>query len=149
MDKVRHIWIDFGKALSIILVVYRHCPPNEFNLISSMPLFFFMSGLLFSFEKYNSFWDFFKHRSRQLLVPYFSFFTIFYLFWLFVGRSVSSPEEQALPLYMPMLEYLYGRPESVCLPLWFISCLFSMQILFFLFKKINRNLTAIILMLMF
>jgi len=143
---VRHLWIDLGKALSITLVVYRHCPPNEFQLISSLPLFFFMSGLIFSFDKYNSFLNFLKHRSKQLLVPYFSFFAIFYLYWLIIGRSMSSTEEQAMQWYQPLLEYLYGRPESVCLPLWFVSCLFAMQMLFYLFKNIPRNFAVIVLL---
>ena len=147
-SKTRYLWIDLAKALSITLVVYRHCPPSAFGLTSSVPLFFFMAGLLFNFEKHPSFTEFVKHRSKQLLVPYFCFFTLFYLFWLFVGRGLSSPEEQALPLYAPLLEYLYGRPKLVCMPLWFIACLFAMQCIFYLFKNLNRNITLVILLLL-
>ena len=146
--RTRYIWIDLIKFISITLVVYRHCPPIAYNLTSSIPLFFFISGLLFDFKKYPSFSAFVKHRSKQLIVPYFCFFALFYLFWLFAGRSLSSAEEQALPLYAPLLEYLYGRPVSVCTPLWFVACLFAMQCLFYLFKHINRIITTVILLLL-
>ena len=147
-SKTRHLWIDLAKALSITFVVYRHCPPKDFEPISSIPFFFFMSGLLFTFEKYPSFTSFIKHRSKQLLVPYFCFFTLFYLFWLFIGRNMSSPEEQELPLYAPIIEYLYGRPVSVCMPLWFVACLFAMQCIFYIFKNLNRNVVTLILFLL-
>jgi fucose 4-O-acetylase-like acetyltransferase len=146
--KTRYLWIDLAKALSISLVVYRHIPPNAYDLTSSLPLFFFMAGLLFNFEKHPSFIEFVKHRSKQLLVPYFAFFILFYLFWLFVGQGMSSPEEQAMPFYAPLLEYLYGRPNLICMPLWFLACLFAMQCLFYLFKKINRTVSFIVLLLL-
>ena len=107
-----------------------------------------MAGLLFNFNKHSSFIEFVKHRSKQLLVPYFCFFALFYLFWLFVGRSMSSPEEQAMPLYAPLLEYLYGRPFLVCWPLWFIACLFAMQCTFYLFKNLNQYVSVVILLLL-
>ena len=91
---------------------------------------------------------FVKHRSKQLIVPYFCFFIIFYAFWLFVGRRMSLPEEQALPLYVPLLEYLYGRPVSVNMPLWFIACLFAMQCIFYWFKYLNRSIAILILFLL-
>ena len=148
-SKTRNLWIDLAKAVSITLIVWFHCPPNVYGFTQlSIPLFFFLSGLLFDFEKHSSFVAFIKHRSKQLLVPYFCFFTLFYLFWLFVGRGLSSPEEQALPLYAPLLEYLYGRPHSVCMSLWFVACLFAMQCVFYLFRNLNRYLAAFVLLLL-
>lgn len=144
----RNLWIDLVKLIAIINVVYIHCPPADFNIVSFWFIFFFMSGLLFSFDKYDSFIGFVKRRSKQILVPYFCFFLFFYLFWLFVGKNLSSPEEQALPFYTPILEYLYGRPNSVCLPLWFLACLFAVQSLFYIFKKLNKIITVIILLLL-
>ena len=148
LHKTRFLWIDLVKVLSIIMVIYHHCPPNSFYGFSSLPLFFFASGLLFNIEKYPSFFTFFKRRSKQLLIPYLCFFTLFYLFWLFVGRSLSSPEEQALPLYTPLLEFLYGRPVNVCLPLWYLPCLFVLQSFFYFFKNINKKITTILILLL-
>ena len=147
--QTRYAWIDLAKALSITLIVWFHCPPKIYPFTQlSIPLFFFLSGLLFDFEKYPSFIQFVQRRSKQLLVPYFCFFAMFYLFWLFVGRSLSSPEEQAMPLYAPLLEYLYGRPHLIDIPLWFVACLFAMQCIFYVFKNLHRNAAVIILLLL-
>ena len=147
----RHIWIDHAKFLSIFLVVYFHCPPmlpnvpaTALNLIR-MSCFFFLSGLLFNFDKYTCFWSFAKRRSKQLLIPYFSFFAVLYIYWLLWGYK---NDAQGIPFYQPLFEYLYGRPALINLPLWFVACLFAMQMLFYLiFKKIKNRIIAVIILL--
>ena len=64
----RNVWVDYAKAIGIILVVYGHVARGVFNaglpmdearfvLVDSiiysfhMPLFFFLSGLFFFDEK--------------------------------------------------------------------------------------------------
>jgi fucose 4-O-acetylase-like acetyltransferase len=148
-------WIDLAKFVSVFLVILFHCPPPFSETIAGVslahvriPSFFFYSGLLFSFSKHPSFIGFVKHRSKQLLIPYFCFFFPFYLFWLLIGKSLSSPEESALPFYQPLIEYLYGRPLHINLPLWFIATLFPLQCLFYLFRKIPRLLSVVILFLL-
>jgi fucose 4-O-acetylase-like acetyltransferase len=150
--KIRYQWIDNAKFASIFLIVFFHSPPvlTGFSglMLSELrlPSFFFVSGLLFNFERHPSFFEFLRYRGKQLLIPYFCFFIIFYVYWLIIGKSMSSPEEQATPFYSPLLEYLYGRPKLVCLPLWFLACLFAMQSSFYLFRKFkNRSVTLIIL----
>ncbi|MDR1120161.1 MAG: acyltransferase [Dysgonamonadaceae bacterium] len=145
-------WIDLAKFSSIFLVILFHCPPSLSGTVAGvslshlrLPSFFFYAGLLFSFSRYPSFIDFVKHRSKQLLIPYFCFFFLFYLFWLVVGKNLSSPEERAMPFYQPLIEYLYGRPFLVDWPLWFLAALFAMQCLFYLFRKINRKISVVIL----
>jgi fucose 4-O-acetylase-like acetyltransferase len=148
-------WIDLAKFISIFLVVLFHCPPSISGTVAGvslshlhLPSFFFYAGLLFGFSKRSSFIDFVKHRSKQLLIPYFCLFILFYLFWLTVGKNLSSPEEQAMPFYQPVIEYLYGRPFLVDWPLWFIAALFTLQCVFYLFRKMNRTLCVIILFLL-
>ncbi len=88
------------------------------------------------------------HRSKQLLIPYCCFFILFYAYWLIIGRRTGSPEDLAAPFYQPIFEYLRGTPRLVCIPLWFIPCLFVMQSTFFLiFKRINRLWAVFILFL--
>ena len=80
---IHYTWIDYVKFLSIFLVVFYHCPPPFTHIphlslsLLRIPCFFFISGLLFRFEKYPSFLKFVKRRSKQLLVPYFCFFCYF------------------------------------------------------------------------
>ena len=147
----RYIWIDYAKFLSILLVVYFHCPPLLTNVPATalnlfrMSCFFFLSGLLFNFDKFPSIWDFTKHRSKQLLIPYFSFFVLLYVYWLLWGHKQDAP---GIPFYQPLLEYIYGRPALIDEPLWFIACLFALQFLFYLFfKKIKKRIVAVIILL--
>ncbi|MDR3252505.1 MAG: acyltransferase [Tannerella sp.] len=147
-------WINAAKFASIFLVVLYHCPPSIDGVAGLtlsyliIPPFFFLAGLLFDFERHPSFIAFIKLRSRQLLIPYFCFFFFFYLVWLSVGRNLSSPEEMATPVYAPLLEYLYGRPLMVDWPLWFIAALFSMQCVFYLFRKIDRRISVAVIFLL-
>ncbi len=145
-------WIDYAKFLSIFLVVFFHSPPafDGFPAILlgliRMPMFFFLSGLLFKREKYTSFVSFIKHRSRQLLVPYVYFFLLFYSYWLIYGKNHGNQDDLEATYYQPIVEYLYGVPDLVCMPLWFIPCLFVCQCLFYLgFKKMNRIIAAVLL----
>lgn len=144
--KKHYVWVDYAKFLSIFLVVYFHTPPKLDGIYGTllglirMPCFYFLSGFLFRFEKYPSFFKFAKHRSKQLLIPYFCFFGLFYAYWLITGHN----DDPDAPLYQPLLEYLYGRPSLVCTPMWFISCLFILQCLFYgLHKLLNRRLYII------
>ena len=147
-SKYHYTWIDYAKFLSIFLVVYFHSPPslpsvpNISLALFRMPCFFFLSGLLFYFDKHPSFWGFAKHRSKQLLIPYFSFFLLLYVYWLLWGHTKDAP---GTPFYQPLLEYIYGRPTLIDEPLWFIACLFALQLLFYLFfKKIKKRFIATI-----
>jgi fucose 4-O-acetylase-like acetyltransferase len=153
-DPIRFEWIDLAKFTSIFLVVLFHSPPSIGETTAGvtlshihLPALFFYAGLLFDFSRHSSFPGFVKHRSKQLLVPYFCFFLLFYLFWLLVGKNFSLPEERGMPFYQPLIEYLYGRPLLIDWPLWFIAALFCMQCLFYLFRKISRPLSAVILFL--
>lgn len=147
-------WIDYAKFLSIFLVVFFHAPPKldgfagTFLSLVRMPMFFFLSGLLFKREKYRSFAEFVKHRSKQLLIPYFCFFALFYTYWLIYGKNHGDQDDLAAPVYQPVVEYLLGTPNLVCKPLWFIPCLFVIQCLFYIFfRKMNRIYATPILLL--
>jgi len=147
----RYNWIDYAKFLSIFFVVYFHCPPllpkipaTSLSLFR-MSCFFFLSGLLFNISKYPSVWSFAKHRSKQLLIPYFSFFAALYVYWLLWGHKHDTP---GIPFYRPLFEYIYGRPGLIDEPLWFVSCLFALQMLFYLFIKTVKNRFAAIIILL-
>jgi len=147
---IHYTWIDYVKFLSIFLVVFYHCPPPFTHIphlslsLLRIPCFFFISGLLFRFEKYPSFLKFVKRRSKQLLVPYFCFFVIFYAYWLIIGKKTGLEADQNASLFQPLWEYLYGRPNLVCVPMWFVSCLFALQCIFYLlFRKVKNRIFAL------
>jgi fucose 4-O-acetylase-like acetyltransferase len=136
-----YLWVDYAKFLSIFLVVYFHTPPKlsgTMGLLLSlirMPCFYFLSGILFKMEKYPTFAGFAKHRAQQLLVPYFTFFLLFYIYWLIDGRK----SDAGALWYHPVWEYLYGRPLLVCWPMWFLACLYVLQCTFYSFCKLLKQ----------
>ena len=157
--KKYYIWIDYAKFISIFLVTSFHVPFRVEGYWGDaltnlrLPLFFFLSGFLFNPTKYHKFSSFFKHRFRQLLVPYFSFFLLFYPLWIFIGKNMGNEADLDASYIKPLIECLYGRPTLVCAPLWFISCLFCLQcIYFFICKAIKKTwilITILILISLF
>jgi fucose 4-O-acetylase-like acetyltransferase len=152
LTKKREVWIDYAKFISIFLVVLFHTNPNldgyifDFLKLLRMPAFFLIAGLLFDINKWNSFIDFFKHRFKRLIIPYCWFSLIFYLFWLFFGRNLVGGDELNINIFIPIKEFFWGTPNVVLAPYWFITCLFCMQILFYLLKRLSiSNYTIIIL----
>ena len=85
--KIRYAWVDYAKFFSIFLVVSYHIPHRadgyvgELLSLLRMPAFFMIAGFLFNTNKFHSLSYFLKHRSIQLLIPYISFFTFFYISW--------------------------------------------------------------------
>ncbi len=149
-SKERKVWIDYAKFVSIFLVVLFHTNPNldgyifDFLKLLRMPAFFLIAGLLFDINKWNNFIDFFKHRFKRLIIPYFWFSLIFYVLWLIVGRNMVGEEELMISRITPIKEFLIGTPNIVLAPYWFITCLFCMQILFYVLKKIVHSNIIII-----
>lgn len=145
----RLLWIDYARFMSLFLVTAYHVPvtlpvyPRWTFFFLQLPGFIFISGLLFRFEKYPSFVDYFKHRSKQLLIPYAFFILLFYALW--IAKTILKGGAE-VPLWQPLSEALAGRPSTVCGPLWFVACLFSLQCIFYiLFKRVNNRWTALII----
>lgn len=73
----RIAWIDIAKGMAIFLMVCGHTsiPLCASNWIWSfhMPLFFIVSGMLFSPDRYPSAMAFVRKRCMSLLVPWISF----------------------------------------------------------------------------
>jgi fucose 4-O-acetylase-like acetyltransferase len=140
----RQAWLDYIKFIAMFLVVVYHTPPrcecdghvHELALFNmGAPVFFFAAGYLFNIAKQKGFFSFLLHRARQLLVPYTTFFIIFYVLWLVVGRRMAGPEEQAIGITTPLWQFLQGTPDIVLGTFWFIAALFTMQVIYYPIRK--------------
>ena len=137
----RQAWLDYIKFFAMTLVVVYHTPPRYdsahevalFNM--GAPVFFFAAGYLFNIAKQKNFLSFLGHRARQILVPYTTFFIIFYALWLAVGRRMAGPEEQAIDVLTPMWQFVQGTPDVVLGPFWFLAALFTMQVIYYPIKR--------------
>lgn len=137
----RKVWLDNVKFIAMILVVIYHTPPRYDTATEALlfnmgaPVFFFAAGYVFNIAKQKDFLSFMRHRARQILVPYTTFFIIFYALWLAVGRRMAGPEEMAIDTLTPVWQFIGGRPEVVLGPFWFLACLFSMQLIYYPIKR--------------
>ncbi len=126
--------IDGAKALGIFLVIYAHTmlwkPLQDWIYVFHMPLFFFISGYLFSFTRHNNAHGFAKQRFHRLMVPYFTINLVTYLFWLLVARHVGSGHDGTVNPLLPLKAALLGNGPMMLhdVPLWFLMCLFVVEI---------------------
>lgn len=152
----RIIWLDYGKALAIYLVVLAHTALNksaeEFIYTFHMPFFFFASGFLFSFEKYPSYRLFAKRRFMQLIIPYIIINILTYLFWLLISSKVGSDANETTVFYEPIIATVLANAKDMKhnVPLWFLVALFMVENLYYLLyknKKYNLVTTLVLLFL--
>jgi fucose 4-O-acetylase-like acetyltransferase len=128
--------IDAIRGITILLVVFGHTDIpvwlNETLRTFRMPLFFLVSGYLFSSRKYvNNIKELLKQRFWSLLVPYFSASVVFFLFW--VTLFILKPTDGQV-WYKPLIGMFYGNDPGGWLglngPLWFLVCLFCAQVIY-------------------
>ena len=145
----RILWIDYAKSICIYLVLLGHAhasqPVTDFIYTFHMPLFFFLSGCLFSFEKHPNFKEFAIKRFKGLMVPYLWINLITYLFWLFAGRNFGEDATISTTWYSPIIGILLGNEKMVNNPpMWFFICLYFLEIFYYLlFKPLQKKSKSI------
>ena len=137
----RQAWLDNIKFIAMLLVVVYHTPPRYDNAHEAAlfnmgaPVFFFAAGYLFNIARQKDFLGFLRHRARQILIPYTTFFIIFYALWLVVGRRMAGPEEMAIDTFTPLWQFVQGTPDVVLGPFWFLAALFTMQVIYYPIRR--------------
>ncbi len=130
-------WIDIAKGIGIILVIAGHCfylgysyPLYAFH----MPLFFFLSGLLFK-DKNLSFFEFLKSKSNSLMRPW----LIMLLISLMVCLAI--PQWRCGITIEAVLSDLYTANTNVFQnsSLWYLVCFYFVLLIFFFVKRIKMN----------
>jgi acyltransferase len=120
-------WIDQAKGIGILLVVLGHMniPMNLSVFIFSfhMPLFFFISGFLFNENKYaNNLKQILLSKIKTLLWPFLTF-TFLGLVFLVFSKNYSEITN------FNWSDFILGN-KSINAPLWFLTALFSAEIVF-------------------
>lgn len=131
-------YIDLAKGFCIMLVVlyhvlnHLHIKSEYVYLLSTfrMPLYFFLSGLFF--KEYEGFLGFLIRKINKLLIP-FGFFYITTSFLLpnilnIFGFTVSHTQS----LGIQGLWAFIMKEEFANDPIWFLWCLFTINIFFYL-----------------
>lgn len=142
MDKLRLDYIDIAKSFGMMTIVWGHIVhvgwSNMMVYAFHIPLFFFMSGMMFNSNKYPFVWDFIKRRTKTLLLPYFVFSLITWLLWVVMRVAMND----ATDYWNPLLQTFIAQGSAGFLrhniPLWFVPCLFVVEVLFFLINKLSK-----------
>ncbi len=136
----RITWLDTLKLLGIIAIYFWHMTDATnisyyVILLYHVPLFFFVAGCTESLQEEQSFLTYLKKKVKTILVPFFFFAAISMLF-------VSLYEGFQPSIIKNMLkQILFGgiRNQIFAYSLWFLTCLFSMSILFWCMRKVLRR----------
>lgn len=134
-------WIDFCKGIGIFLVVLGHILRDviavDYIYSFHMPLFFFLSGLVFNAGKYD--WKtLLKSRFNSLLLPYVFFYLLTLVYYIIVESHFRQIEVSALQSIAGMFvaAQIDGLMEHNGI-LWFLPCLFVVELLCFAVSRIN------------
>lgn len=120
-------WIDTAKGIGLLCVIlgHLHIPlVDTWVYFFHIPLFFFLSGCVFSGRKYD-FSTFLKKKATSLVIPYFVLGSAIYLFWCLLyaleGRPVGD--------YVLMLKNFLVQEHFWTV--WFVACLFLTEIIYY------------------
>lgn len=146
-------WIDNAKALGIIAVFYGHIVEKifltyayaipsadlQYKLIYSfhMPLFFLLSGYLVKETQHRNLLMFMKNKFMTRIVPFF-FFNLLILPCYFINEKISPGSIDVSQLFQTSLYLLAGRPAFNPIT-WFLTCLFSVEIINYLLYPLLRR----------
>lgn len=127
-------WIDLAKGFCIVLVVLHHVasvigisyPLDVQARGFRMPLYFILSGLFF--KQYEGFVGFLKRKTNKLLIPFLFFLltTSVLVYWVLI-----LPESPHLYKYV-FKSFFVERVILFNEPIWFLLCLFEVNLLFYL-----------------
>jgi len=143
-------WIDNLKGLGIILIVFGHSSfPGDSVMIKYLftfhvPLFFFLSGFLFTRKENMSTFEYLRLRFKRLIIPYVCFNIIAYATYLIISRkmhfNLSGLEIFAKNLIIGNYTGTGSQDSNlVNISTWFLPCLFFTGLYYYLIDKYVKN----------
>jgi acyltransferase len=151
MSKGRLEWLDIAKGLGIIAVTMDHTvvfPSLISKYLSTfhMPLFFFLSGYLFSPTRTSSLTVLVAKKMKSLIVPYLFLSVGSYLWWLFEWKMGDHSE---INVFKPIIGTFLAIRDTEWTnhtgALWFLPCLFITELLFFCILRVSLNRKSLLL----
>lgn len=136
-------FLDIAKGFGIYLVILGHVTHSEWLWYYiwqfHMPLFFFISGILYTPK--GSFKDFLIKRTKSIYIPYVIFFVVTFAYWVLIERKYRGAE---IPISYELIGLPYGTYEGGHLffngVLWFLPCLYVTEIIFYFIAKLDESI---------
>ena len=140
-------YIDHIKGLTIWAVVWFHTVhPTWLTATLVNSVFFFLSGYFFRRKPIRTF---LKEKVKTILIPFVFFYLISYPYRIFEyfwdNRTLSGFNWMCLLdvfKFQPQTDYLF-----VNVPLWFLLCLFFVQMLYYFVSYLDKRIIAVIALL--
>lgn len=120
-------WVDTAKGIGLLCVILGHLKVpylSTWIYTFHMPLFFFLSGTVFSGRKYG-FKDFLIRKIKSLVLPYFILGGVIFLFSCMVYMIQGRPFAD----YLEMLKSFMIQEHYWTV--WFLACLFLVEVLYY------------------
>lgn len=133
MNQNRIGWIDTAKGLGLLLVFVAHIKPPyiaTWIYTFAMPLFFFLSGLVFSLHPFKTF---FKKKFQRLVIPYFVLGLGIYAFFACIYAYEKRGPGDYWQMFVNLIE------QKAFWTIWFLAALFLAELILWLELRICRN----------
>jgi len=148
---MRITWVDNAKAIGMVLVVWTHTSGMDESsrvVMHSflMPLFFFLAGCVAKQQYFAMpFGSFAKRNLTSLIIPYLSFWCVSYVYWL-ARRCLLHEAAESRAWLDPLTGFLYGTADTLYINvvLWFLLCLFSVEILFWCLLRLRNTFSVVV-----
>lgn len=144
MESSRRIaWVDYAKGIAIIgvFILHSNAPEDVIHVVDAfcMPLFFLLSGFVFSIRKYSSFGPFLWNKLRTLIFPGIFFavvpFVIERAIGMFSGNAWTAKAYAEWILGIAV--NLRGHEGFGSIP-WFLACLFILEIGGYILLRLSK-----------
>ena len=127
-QKKRLEWLDFGKAMGILVVLAVHagCSLGVLTYYGGMfymPIFFFAAGYTFRRKEGESYGAFLWKKAKRLLIPYFGTSAFLWLFFYLIAICCTSSFGIQMNRYIDqssLLAWLYNNNPLLGLLMWFL-----------------------------
>lgn len=140
VKKDRFDYIDIAKAVGMLTIMWGHIAIGKsvtFVYAFHIPLFFFLSGMVFVKDKYREFGSFVKRRVQTLIIPYIIYSFITWAVWAAFSYATHARVES---YWMPLLQTFIAQGSEGYLvynvPLWFVTCLFVIELAYYWIAKL-------------
>ncbi len=155
--KGRLLWLDFGKAAGILVVLAVHAgcslgPVTFYGGMVYMPIFFVAAGYTYRRREGEAYGDFLKGKAQRLLRPYFGISAFLWAFFWLKDSVLGGHPLDIKPLsvfgilYSRNQAYLSGHvgqnPGLLTLlnaPLWFLTAIFLVYAYYGLLGRSGRK----------
>lgn len=131
-------YLDLVKGFSILWVIWWHvCHPAFVHPYYHVPTFFFISGIFFKSYPLKKF---LIKKTNQILIPFIFFYLCSFVYriivYLWDFRTFDGFRWNCL--FDVFRSGVNGDYLYVNVPLWFLICLFNMNLIYYLLNKTNN-----------